>query len=532
HALIAARIDRLPKAQKTVLQRAAVIGRVFSAGAVAHLTPDLDGGSDAALNDLLLREFIVEEPRPLVSGERALRFKHVLIRDVAYAGLAKAARAAHHQKFAAWLQERTGDDLLELRAYHLEQAATLVAELDGEPPPELTREAAEALEAAGRRALKRESFKSARRLFLRAVELEPTLERRYLAARAAWRLGDSRAVAREMEGVRSAAHQEADNQLEGLALTALADAALAQSADVAGARALVERALEVLADDDLAVRFEALMARANVASRDLDHEEMESALERALAVAQEAGREDLEASATRALASRYIHALELDAAEPLVDRTVELAEASGSALARAGAAHIRAQLDRARGRLEEAETGFASAHELYADVGTVSGAAKSLLYLGRVRRQRGDLGGARKALREAVKIMKSAGDRGYLCEALRSLAELAVLDGNLDEAERLALEAQDSVGPQDRVSISTTRLSLGLVRAAQGRDEDAEALLRQSLHELRVADAASAELEALDDLAAFLRARGREVEAAQLDERAEELTAPSAAPIA
>ena len=456
----------------------------------------------------------------------------MLIRDVAYAGLAKSARAKHHQKFTAWLQERTGDDLLELRAYHLEQAATLVAELDGAPPPELTHEAAEALEAAGRRALKRESFKSARKLFLRALELEPTLDRRYLAARAAWRLADSRAVAREMEQVRAAAHEKGDGQLEGLALTALADAALAQSADVAGARALVERALDVLADDDLAARFEALMARATVASWDLDHEEMESALERALAVAQQAEREDLEATATRTLASRYVHSLELDRAEPLVDRTVELAEASGSVLARAGAAHIRAQLDRARGRFDEAEAGFASAHELYADVGTVSGAARSLLYLGRVRRQRGDLPGARKALREAVKILRSAGDRGFLCEALRSLAELAVLDGNLDEAERLALEAQDSVGPQDRVSISTTRLSLGLVRAAQGRDEEAEALLRQSLDELRAAAATSAELEALQDLSGFLRSRGREAEAAQLDERAEELTPSSAARIA
>ena len=47
----------------------------------------------------------------------------------------------------------------------------------------------------------------ARQLFLRAVELEPTLERRYLAARAAWRLTDMPAVAVEMDRVRADARR-------------------------------------------------------------------------------------------------------------------------------------------------------------------------------------------------------------------------------------------------------------------------------------------------------------------------------------
>ncbi len=41
-ALIAARIDRLPPAEKALLHRAAVIGRIFWHGAIAHVAPDLD----------------------------------------------------------------------------------------------------------------------------------------------------------------------------------------------------------------------------------------------------------------------------------------------------------------------------------------------------------------------------------------------------------------------------------------------------------------------------------------------------------
>ena len=101
-AMIAARIDRLPRSEKRLLQRAAVIGRIFWEGAVAQLLPDVDD-LEPVLDDLLLRDFVTRESRSSISGERAYRFKHVLIRDVAYAGLAKAARAELHQQVADWL---------------------------------------------------------------------------------------------------------------------------------------------------------------------------------------------------------------------------------------------------------------------------------------------------------------------------------------------------------------------------------------------------------------------------------------------
>src|SRR5207253_10264650 len=175
---------------------AAVIGRVFWAGAMEHLTPGSDD-LDSHLENLLLRDFLVRESRSSISGERAYRFKHVLIRDVGYGGLTKSARAELHARFAGWLHERAGEELLEIRAYHLDQAVALLAELDGPAPPELAAEAAEALETAGRRALARESYAAARRLLVRSVSLEPTLERRYNAARAAWRMGDLPALSME-----------------------------------------------------------------------------------------------------------------------------------------------------------------------------------------------------------------------------------------------------------------------------------------------------------------------------------------------
>src|SRR5207302_2458134 len=161
-ALITARIDRLPAGQKILLQRGSVIGRTFWAGAIDHLSPEYDPDElEDMLDDLLLRDFVTREARSTISGESAYRFKHVLIREVAYGGLSKSGRAEYHTRFAEWLREKADKELLEIRAYHLDHAATLYAELEGRAPEELARTAAKALEAAGRRALSLESNISA-----------------------------------------------------------------------------------------------------------------------------------------------------------------------------------------------------------------------------------------------------------------------------------------------------------------------------------------------------------------------------------
>jgi class 3 adenylate cyclase/tetratricopeptide (TPR) repeat protein len=528
-ALIAARIDRLPGEQRTLLQRASVIGRVFWSTAIVQLSQDLDD-PQRALDGLLLRDLIVREQRSSISGEEAYKFKHVLIREVAYAGLTKSARAAHHASFAEWLHGRNRDDLLEIRAFHLDQAARLQQELEGAAPPGLAEEAAGALAKAGHRAMAREAYRSARKLHLRAAELVPTLENRYAAARAAWRLGDYVAVAAEMQELRAEA-AGTDRKLEGRALTALADVALFQQADPVRAGELAERALETLEAGDVA-RFDAHWTRSRVASFLGDSVGFERAVKEALTVAQDAGRKDFEALATQTLAQSYLVRLELDEAEPLVERAFELAEAGGSVYGRAMAESARATLARMRGQLEESRDRGLAAISLLADLGFSSLEASAMAQLGSTLQELGDLEGAERMLRDGVRILSGAKDRAHLCEAQRLLAELLVEKDELAEAERHALAARETVGADDRFSVSTTKLALGLVRAAQGRDDEAEMLLQDAADELRSYGLASPERDAQRALAQFFRSRGRDAEAGAAEERLAELDARSTAPIA
>jgi predicted ATPase/class 3 adenylate cyclase len=504
-ALIAARIDRLSSEERALLRRAAVIGRVFWRGALEHLSPDGEG-FERALDDLLLRDLVLPEPRSSITGEEAFRFKHVLIREVAYGGLSKSARAAHHAHFAAWLKERAGEELLEIRAYHLDHAVTLLAELDGTAPPELVHEASASLHKAGTRALAREANRAARRLLLRAVELEPTLERRYDAARAAWRLADLPAVSREMERVGAEAADAGELQIEGKALTALAEVALLREADLPRAKELAERALSVLEPDQ---RFRALMISATIGRWQGELDEQERFAQDALLLAQRLGRTDLEAQATRDLADVRLVQLRYGEAGALAQRALVLAEESGSIVAKAQALAQAGHVQTQQGDSDAAEASFEEARSLFSEAGAGLHLGRVLARLAELASGRNDTTAAEKLLRESIRMLKPLEDRGTLCESQRQLAEVLVAQGKLDEADRVALEAIETVGPHDVSSQATTRLSLGLVRVAQGRDAEAESLMREAWQLIEATGYRSIEAWILSRLDQFLRERGR-----------------------
>jgi len=95
--------------------------------------------------------------------------------------------------------------------------------------------------------------------------------------------------------------------------------------------------------------------------------------------------------------------------------------------------------------------------------------------------------------------------------------------GRTEEAERFALEARETVGLRDATSRATTAASLAMVRAAQGRHEDAEELFRAAFDAIAGTDFRQIELEVLDRYAPFLRERGRDEDADRADERRAEL---------
>jgi class 3 adenylate cyclase/predicted ATPase len=167
HAILAARLDRLEPDERQVLERAAVIGREFTRGAVSALSGDEPVGPTLLA---LVRRDLIEPDLSLAQGDDGFRFRHILIRDAAYLGLAKEARAELHLAYAEWLG--SAGELDELVGYHLEQAFRYQQEL-GPADAKLGAAAGERLASAGRRAVRRADLPAAVSLLTRAVTLLP-----------------------------------------------------------------------------------------------------------------------------------------------------------------------------------------------------------------------------------------------------------------------------------------------------------------------------------------------------------------------
>jgi class 3 adenylate cyclase len=179
--IIAARLDTLPLEEKALVQDAAVLGKVFWVGELAQ-TAGLDRAAAAErLQTLERKEFIRRERRSSVAGETAYVFRHVLLRDVAYAQIPRARRADRHRLAAEWIESLAADrreDLADVIAHHYVSALDL-ARAAGLETTELAQSARLALHEAGDRAASLNAFAAARRFYGSALDLWPEADPAY-----------------------------------------------------------------------------------------------------------------------------------------------------------------------------------------------------------------------------------------------------------------------------------------------------------------------------------------------------------------
>ncbi|HKB20644.1 MAG TPA: AAA family ATPase, partial [Gaiellaceae bacterium] len=171
--LIAARLDALPVDEKLLLQDAAVVGKVFWLGALTRI-----GGRDRREAELLLhqlerKEFVRRDRRSSVGEESQYAFTHLLVGDVAYSQIPRAARSQKHQAAAEWIESLgRPEDHAEMLAHHYLTAL----ELDhaaGVDAGDLANRARFRLREAGDRAHALSAFPAAGRFYSAAIDLWP-----------------------------------------------------------------------------------------------------------------------------------------------------------------------------------------------------------------------------------------------------------------------------------------------------------------------------------------------------------------------
>jgi class 3 adenylate cyclase/tetratricopeptide (TPR) repeat protein len=130
--VLQARLDGLTVWEKTVLQRASVVGREFWDGALEEFSHAArargetgEGEVTPALATLRRKEFIFRRESSAFNGVAEYTFKHALLRSVTYENILKRERRRLHREAAEWLVARSGarvEEYTAVIAEHFERA--------------------------------------------------------------------------------------------------------------------------------------------------------------------------------------------------------------------------------------------------------------------------------------------------------------------------------------------------------------------------------------------------------------------------
>ena len=297
-AVIAARLDTLTAERKALLQAAAVVGKVFWAGALASITRMPKESILANLHELGRKELVRRVRTSSLAGDVEYLFWHVLVRDVAYAQIPRAERARMHVAAAEWIERVAGDravDHAEFLAHHYRVAVELLRATHVESAAMESRAADWKIRAAER--VRHLDPKRSARYYSEALELLPRRDSRVAPTLVAG------AEASVIAGRPDLAKAETD------VLTAV-DLYLAEGDEVAAADALrVLSFIRVFGDAGIEERLQPIQEALRMLERHPPTPELAKAYER--------------------LSLHYTHVGDMERLREIVPRTLTLLEQFG-----------------------------------------------------------------------------------------------------------------------------------------------------------------------------------------------------------
>ena len=258
HAMVAARLDRLTAEQRTLVERASVLGLSFTPEAVLALCADAGLGratAEGALTALVRSQVLARETSRLSSEQGNFRFVQAIVRQVAYDTLSRKDRKRLHLAVVDHLETHGlgGDDTAAVRAqHHLDALAASGA--DDADAPVLRDTAAALLRVAADRAVALGAPTEALRHLTTALEVtggtdaSVTADLHLRAAHAATVANDLDAVTRHAELARDRFESLDDLPRAAQAAARLAHVAIA-TGDVARSAELGEEWWARLADE-------------------------------------------------------------------------------------------------------------------------------------------------------------------------------------------------------------------------------------------------------------------------------------------
>jgi DNA-binding SARP family transcriptional activator len=479
-ALLAARLDRLDAAERSALALGAVAGDTFETRSVHALAGGITRAElEQACDRLVRRDLLVRTEAGADGG--VLSFRHGLVREAAYASLAKSARARLHERHAAWLHG-LGSELPEADAqigFHLETACRYEQEIGAGAPAALAARAAHRLEAAARVARGRGDLLGEIGFLDRALALLGTEQEQGAALLPALvsALSDAGSSRRAEELADRAVSASASLGLAHVGARAAIERERIrlychpESFDVAAAAAVVEQAAETLhrVGDELG------LARAAYLMSDLTWLKGDS-------VASYADAERMLSHARRAESGFDVETALIFMAWGLVEgpwpapqaiaRCDALAaEAAGQRAAELNLRGCRAVLMAMTGHYDEARSSMAEARAGLAELQLGVIAAYLALLDAIAETLTGDPAAAERAIRDAEAMISESATRWYLAFIYVDLAHAILAQHRLPEAAEAVARIETLPAPCDAEWVIKRHTARALLAAQEGEHE-------------------------------------------------------------
>jgi class 3 adenylate cyclase/tetratricopeptide (TPR) repeat protein len=465
-AVVASRIDHLPERAKELVRRASVFAR--STFAVAELS--LIADPDEETLELLEEEewFVHDRDRPDV-----WRFRHEMLRDVAYESLPKRERKRLHLEVAEGLEREEPGRWPQAIAYHLEQAAKASLDLDPRDRT-LADRAVTALARVADRARWRLESRTAIELYERALALvDPDASWGVREARILAGIGEARYWLGEFDGAEQTLSRALevggdDAWVRTRAARFLGDIALNYRGDVERASHLFDRALAAARElnDPWATAPTLLMAGWAPFWRG-DLEAARKMFEEALAIARSNPDGDPLGEARALTALTSVISPVGDEAECLAlgQRALVIGRETNDQFTVAVAQENVGNSLRRMWRLDEALLALEESVRIFRELGARWELASALGDRGTVHRLAGRLDRAEADYREALDLCRKLGERSLIAWTAGRLVMVLLARGKRDEAIRLLEEPEAHLkagGLESRTSLLWAELYVAL----------------------------------------------------------------------
>jgi class 3 adenylate cyclase/predicted ATPase len=519
-AVVATAIDALAPHDRALLREAAVLGNKFSMDVLVAML-----GVPVARVERDVRRlshFLVPNPGGLI------RFRHVLLRDVAYEGLAFRARRALHHRAGTIIERSTAhpESYAELLSIHFHRAGKareswVYSRLAGERAEHngATVEAAafygHALEAArrlddvgeheqaaiaerlgdtwqlgGRYQRASEAYVHARRLaagdsvqrgrLCRKIGFVRDHEGRYTDAQRWFRRG--------LREIDTASADAADGRVRAELMTASGSSKLRQGRH-REAIPLLQQAIGLAEESGDRRALAHAFCQLDLAYSELGQHSSAGNSERALAIYEQLGDERGIAGACNQMGIAAYWRGEWDAAVALYGRALEADRRAGALVDLAIYVNNIGEIRSDQGRLAEAEALLQEAYEVWTGGGWRVGSAWAMSNLGRAAARAGRLDEASDRLAQAAAVFTDVGAEAMLLETQAREVERLVFagapDAAIEEAHALRIRA-DKLGLASVTNL-LDRLE-GTAWCQAGRCERGIALLERSIIDSRERD--------------------------------------------